>query len=58
VLMTANSMDMTIGEMPVKIINHRESKVSVLSDSIKMFGDLLRIKKRVKKRAKARKNGK
>lgn len=56
VIMTANSMGMSIGEMPVKIINHRESKVNVLSDSIKMFGDLLRIKKRVKKRSKARKS--
>ena len=53
-IMTANSMGMSIGEMPVKIINHRESKINVLSDSIKMFRDLLRIKKRVKQRAKAR----
>ena len=50
VLMSAQALGMTIAEMPVKIINHRESKVSVLSDSIKMFRDLLRIKKMVRKR--------
>ncbi len=36
-------------EMPVKIINHRESSVRPLSDSLKMLGDLRRIKKNVKK---------
>ncbi len=50
VLMSAQALGMTIAEMPVKIINHRESKVSVLSDSVKMFRDLLRIKKTVRKR--------
>ena len=50
VLMSANALGMVIGEMPVRIINHRESKVSVLSDSIKMVRDLLRIKKMVRKR--------
>ncbi len=54
VLMTANQKGMTIAEMPVKIINHRESKVNVLSDSVKMLGDLLRIKKRVKKRSRGK----
>ena len=38
-----------IKEMPVKIINHRESKVNVLRDSIRMLRDLLRIKKSVRK---------
>lgn len=50
VLMLAMDMGLTIGEMPVKIVNHRESKVSVLSDSVKMLGDLMRIKKSVKAR--------
>jgi len=50
VLMSAQALGMTIAEMPVKIINHRESKVSVLSDSFKMLRDLLRIKKTVRKR--------
>lgn len=52
VIMTANQMGMTIKEMPVKIINHRESKVNILSDSIKMLRDLLRIRRCVKKRGK------
>ena len=37
-----------IKEMPVKIINHRESKVNVLRDSVRMLRDLMRIKKDVK----------
>lgn len=41
-----------ITEMPVKIINHRESKVNVIKDTLKMLGDLRRIKKRVKAKAK------
>ena len=36
-------------EMPVKIINHRESSIRPISDSFKMLGDLLRIKKTIKK---------
>lgn len=40
---------MKIVEMPVKIINHRESKVSVLRDSFKMVRDILKMKKRIKK---------
>lgn len=41
-----------ITEMPVKIINHRESKVNVIKDTLKMLGDLRKIKKRVKAKAK------
>lgn len=48
-LMIATRMKLTIAEMGVKIINHRESKVSVLRDSVRMLNDLRRIKKRVKK---------
>jgi dolichyl-phosphate beta-glucosyltransferase len=36
-------------QMPVKIINHRESKVNVLRDSFKMVRDILKMKKRIKK---------
>lgn len=39
---------MRIVEMPVKIINHRESKVNVLRDSIRMLRDLRKMKKRIK----------
>ena len=48
-LMIATKMKLKIGEYPVKIVNHRESKVRVLRDTFRMLGDLRRIKKRVKK---------
>lgn len=48
-IMIANKLNLKIGEMAVKVINHRESKVHVLSDSIKMLRDVRRIKKRLKK---------
>lgn len=48
VLMIAQKMGKTVREYPVKIINHRESKVRLFSDSLKMMKDILRIKKRVK----------
>ena len=54
VIMTAISLGYTIGEMPVKIVNHRESKIHVFSDSIKMVRDLLHIKKMVKERSRRR----
>lgn len=38
-----------IVELPVKVINHRESKVHVFSDTFKMLGDLRRMKKRIRK---------
>ena len=34
---------------PVKIINHRESKISLIKDSTRMVKDVLQIKKRLKK---------
>ena len=48
-IMIADRMGLSISEAPVKIINHRESKVNVIKDTLKMLGDLRRIKKRVKK---------
>ena len=38
-----------IAEMPVKVINHRESKVHVFSDTFKMLRDLRKMKKRIRK---------
>ena len=49
VIMIANKLGANIGEMPVKIINHRESTVHVLRDSVKMLRDVQRMKKRIKK---------
>lgn len=50
VLMLATGMNMKIGQIPVKILNHRNSKVNVLRDSVRMFGDVAKIRNRVKKR--------
>lgn len=54
-ILWATKLGYKISEMPVKIINHRESKVNVIKDTIKMLRDLRRIKKQVKKKAKAAK---
>ena len=40
---------MKITEMPVKIINHRESKVNIIKDTLRMLKDLRKMKKRIKK---------
>ncbi len=48
-LMIAARMGLSIGEIAVKVINHRESKIHVLSDACRMLRDLMRIKRRVKK---------
>jgi dolichyl-phosphate beta-glucosyltransferase len=37
------------GQIPVKIINHRESKVNVVKDSFRMMKDVGKMKKRIKK---------
>ena len=52
VIMTASALGMGIGELPVKVINHRESKVHVFSDAVKMISDVVRIRRRVKKKFK------
>ena len=48
-ILWAGKFGMKIIEMPVKIINHRESKVSVLRDSFRMLRDIRKMKKRIKK---------
>ncbi len=48
VLLFAQKLRAHIAEMPVKIINHRESTVHVVRDSVKMLRDLAKIKKRVR----------
>ena len=47
-ILWAGKLGYEIKEMPVKIINHRDSKVNVLRDSVRMLRDLIRIKKDVK----------
>ncbi len=49
VLIKANNMGAKITEMPVKVVTHRESKVHVLKDSLRMLNDVRHIKKNNKK---------
>ena len=48
-IMIADKMRYKIEEIPVKIINHRESKVNIVKDTVRMLNDLRKIKARVKK---------
>ncbi len=48
VILLAQRMKLRIYEMPAKIINHRESKVNVLRDSVRMIKEISKIKKRIK----------
>ncbi|MBO5270147.1 MAG: glycosyltransferase [Clostridia bacterium] len=38
-----------IAEMPVKVVNHRESKVRIVRDTVRMLRDLRKMKKRIRK---------
>ena len=51
-ILWAQKFGYKIVEMPVKIINHRESTVNVVKDTFKMLGDLIKMKKRIKKESK------
>lgn len=48
-ILWAVKYQMKITEMPVKIINHRESKVNIIKDTLRMLKDLRKMKKRIKK---------
>ena len=48
-IMWAVKLGMKIKEIPVKVINHRESKVRVIRDTFNMLRDLRKMKKRIKK---------
>jgi hypothetical protein len=50
-----NNLGYKIDEMPVKIINHRESTIHIFRDSIKMMRDVRKIRKDVKKKSKKEK---
>ena len=51
-MLLAKGLGFSVTQLPVKIINHRDSKVAVLRDSIKMFADIIRIRSAVRKRLK------
>ncbi|MBQ4091285.1 MAG: glycosyltransferase [Clostridia bacterium] len=48
-ILLAKKLGYKIIEMPVKVINHRESTVRMVRDSVKMLGDILKMKKRIKR---------
>ncbi len=48
VILIAQKMKLPIYELPAKIINHRESKVNVIKDSVKMLKEISKIKKNIK----------
>ena len=48
-ILWAQKLGFGVMEMPVKIINHRDSKVHLLRDSVHMLAELRTIKKRVRK---------
>ena len=47
ILMLAKKEGAVMEEYPVRVVNHRESKIRVFSDSIKMLKELRNIKKRL-----------
>lgn len=49
VLLLADKLGYSIREYPVTVINHRESKVSLIRDALRMLRDVRIIKKRVKR---------
>ncbi|MBQ9798027.1 MAG: glycosyltransferase [Clostridia bacterium] len=48
-ILWAVKMKMHIAEIPVHVINHGESKVRIVRDTIRMLRDLRKMKKRIKK---------
>jgi dolichyl-phosphate beta-glucosyltransferase len=48
-ILWAVKMKMKIVETPVRVINHGDSKVRIIRDTLKMLRDLRKMKKRIKK---------
>lgn len=48
VILIAQKMKLKIYELPAKIINHRESKVNVVKDAVRMLKEISKIKKNIK----------
>lgn len=49
ILLLAKKLGLSVAEIPVKIINHRESKINLLRDTKKMLSDLTKMKRRISK---------
>ena len=47
-ILWAQKLGYKFTEMPVKVINHRESKVRLVRDTFRMLRDLRKMKKRIK----------
>ena len=48
-ILWAVKMKMSIKEIPVRVINHGESKVRIIRDTLKMLKDLSKMKRRIRK---------
>ncbi|MBE6698629.1 MAG: glycosyltransferase [Ruminococcaceae bacterium] len=48
-ILWAVKMKMKIKEIPVRVINHGESKVRIIRDTLKMLKDLVKMKRRIRK---------
>ena len=48
-ILWACELHYNIAEMPVRVINHRESKVHIIRDTVRMLSDLRKIRKNVRK---------
>ncbi len=48
VLLLAEKLGFTIAEHPVTVLNHRESKIHLLRDSLKMAGDVRKIRNKLR----------
>mgnify|MGYP001078553397 FL=1 len=48
VLMRADRLGLKVEQIPVSVVNFRESKVNVIKDSARMFRDVFRIRKQVR----------
>lgn len=44
----AQKLEISLAEIPVHIINHRDSKINIVRDAVHMLGDIQRIKKHVR----------
>lgn len=49
VFMRADKLGLRVEQIPVSVVNFRESKVNIIQDSLRMFRDLFRIRRTIRK---------
>ncbi len=49
ILLLAKKLGIKVGEIPVKIQNHRDSKINLVRDTARMLSDLIKMKRRISK---------